>query len=106
MPGTARKQPRAFTLIELLVVIAIIALLIGILLPALGEARNASRMTNSLSNMRQINLAMVQYRFPDKARMPLRGSRYQGGSPTNIGGWCTWMYGGKNSDAAWETAGF
>jgi prepilin-type N-terminal cleavage/methylation domain-containing protein len=97
------QRKHAFTLIELLVVIAIIALLIGILLPALGKARNASRMTASLSNMRQINLGMVQYRFADKDRMPIRGSRYSNG---NISGWCTWHYGGKNTDSAFPVAGY
>jgi len=64
-----RRSRSAFTLIELLIVIAIIALLIGILLPALGNARRAAKTAVCMSNMRQFSVASASYSAENKDKL-------------------------------------
>ena len=64
------RKTSAFTLIELLVVISIIALLIGILLPALGAARDAGRDLKCLANERQMGIGLHAYAAEEKQFLP------------------------------------
>jgi len=92
-----RTSHRAFTLIELLVVVAIIAILIGILLPALGRARESARAAGCTSNLKQLAIGLTSYLADFDDRLPqvrvdgFGGNPVQGESGANIGS----LFGGK-----------
>ncbi len=79
------KKNRAFTLIELLVVIAIIALLVGILLPALGKARQSARQLKDSTQVRGIVQAMVIWANNNSSKYPVPSTVDPTGATINGG---------------------
>jgi len=88
-PSTSRIRDRdGFTLIELLVVIAIIAILAGMLLPALARAKSKAQQTACISNLRQVGLAFAQY-LPDNAET-FPGVASRGAYEPMVEDWIFW----------------
>ena len=70
-PSSFRPHPYGFTLVELLVVIGIIAVLMSILLPSLGKAREAASRTACLSNLRQVHQSFLFYALDNADQVPM-----------------------------------
>src|SRR5437879_434417 len=83
-----QRQFRAFTLLELLVVISIIAILVGLLLPALAKAKDQARKAHCLSNLRQVYLGFMHYCDDNRDRLP----------PLGPDPWFSFQYGGGDPD--------
>jgi prepilin-type N-terminal cleavage/methylation domain-containing protein/prepilin-type processing-associated H-X9-DG protein len=93
---SARAPRRGFTLVELLVVIAIIAVLIGLLLPAVQSAREAARRGDCTSKLKQVALAVLNYESA-RGHFPPEGVGY---------GWCTSSAGGAGDTDILNMSGF
>ena len=87
-----RKTKQGFTLVELLVVIAIIGILIGMLLPAVQQVREASRRISCANNLRQLALGILNY---ESAHMKMPAA-YSFNNQSNAGNWRkAWGWGAR-----------
>lgn len=96
-----------FTLIELLVVVAIIAILIAILMPSLGKAREQAKQVYCMANLRQIGIAVAIYVDENQQYLPPRGGSSPGTLPYYLDStikishdYGSWIWGGTKDRAS------
>jgi prepilin-type processing-associated H-X9-DG protein/prepilin-type N-terminal cleavage/methylation domain-containing protein len=84
----ARRRPAgAFTLVEILVVVSIIAVLIGIILPSIGKARESGRRVRCVSNLKQLGHAISSYCMDNDGGFP---GTAPAAAPPNSADWVYW----------------
>lgn len=83
---TGRPMRAGFTLIELMIVVAIIAILISILLPALGAARDQAKAVKCLANLKRIGFAGIMYVNDNGVYPPMRLKEVRGQTYVNVYG--------------------
>ncbi len=83
--GAAVRRGQGFTLVELLVTVAVVALLIGLLVPAMGAVRRSSLETKCLSNLRQMAIALHSYLNSQDEQFPI--SSHTTGSVSRSDAW-------------------
>jgi len=112
VPCVPRPCGRAagFTLVELLVVMAVIAIMVGLLLPALSKTKEHARGTGCRSNMKQLALAFLLYSEDNADTLPWPGG-VPGRANTNPNYEADWCFGGQKSinpnlSASWYVPGF
>lgn len=106
--SNATQRLRGFTLVELLVVIAIIGMLVGLLLPAVQQAREAARQMQCSNNLKQMGIASLNHESTTKA-MPSGGwdgywvgDADQGFGATQPGGWAFSLLPFMEQQAVWQ----